>query len=143
MSVINDKGEKVSLRSSDLMKHEGKYIRSPEEQTLRMLGFRSQKEVKASDESYKESRRRSEVQQRVTKLPDKIYDAVRRGDTDDVKDYVRMYIELTGTDRDFLKKMIDERVLREYTTADQKSKLRKDPLEIIKMKKRIENAFAE
>jgi hypothetical protein len=61
----------------------------------------------------------------------------------DVQEYTRIYQELTGADRDFIQQMIDARIEKEFMSADEKSRKRTeaDPLEIMKMKKRIRKAF--
>jgi hypothetical protein len=136
-------GSVVWKKTSDMADRDGKFVRTQDDVDIRRWGLRSQNEVKASDKQYKEARARKEVTDRITTIPDKLYDAVRRGDMKDVQEYTRIYQELTGADRDFIQQMIDARIEKEFMSADEKSRKRTeaDPLEIMKMKKRIRKAF--
>jgi hypothetical protein len=136
-------GSVVWRKTSDMADREGKFVRTQDDVDIRRWGLRSQNEVKASDKQYKEARARKEVTDRITTIPDKLYDAVRRGDMKDVQEYARIYQKLTGADRDFIQQMVDARIEEEFLSADEKSKKRTeaDPLEIMKMKKRIRKAF--
>jgi hypothetical protein len=143
LSVERQDGTRVWRKTSDMADREGKFARTERDVDIRKWGLRSQDEVKSSDRQYKESRAKKEVGDRLTKIPDKLYDAVRRGDIKDAKEYTRIYLELTGSDRDFLQQLIETRLMEEYTTSSEKSALRRDPLEVMKMKKRIKDAFSQ
>jgi hypothetical protein len=141
LSVERKDGTRVYRKASDMMDREGKFARTERDESIRRWGLRSQNEVKESDMNYKKKRAQAEVQDRITTIPERLYDAVRRGDGDKTKELARIYMQLTGAKGDAVKQMLNQRLIKEYTTAKERSNLKSSPVEIMKMQKRIQEAF--
>lgn len=134
-------GTKLYPKVRDLASREGSpYARTEKDENIRRYGLRSQQEVKAMDEDYKKKSKKAEVQDRLSTLPAKMYDAIRRGDTEDAKEYMRIYTTLTG--KQIPKQSIQALIMKEYTTSDERSKMKKNPMEITLMLKRVEDVYS-
>jgi hypothetical protein len=122
--VTNPKtGEKVYLKNTDLAAREGRYVRTPEEEAIRAKGLRSQKEVLTRDLMYSISNNDKVGKKRAGELPDKIYDAIRRGDQEKAKTLVELYVDI-GKDPNAastLQQSLERAAQNEFTTTEQKA----------------------
>lgn len=129
------------LRSTDLADRKGGYVRTPEEESLRKWGFRSQKEVATRDITYSESRATKTAREKSQTIPDKFYDALRRGKVDEAKELNTVYTKLTGKGID--DKQLENQVREEMFDAVQRSKNAAKSLEAMKNIKRMDDLLKE
>lgn len=129
------------LRSTDLADRKGGYVRTPEEESLRKWGFRSQKEVATRDITYSESRATKTAREKSQTIPDKFYDALRRGKVDEAKELNTVYTKLTGKRID--DKQLENQVREEMFDAVQRSKNAAKSLEAMKNIKRMDDLLKE
>lgn len=129
------------LRSSNLEDRKGGYTRTPEEESLRRWGFRSQKEVVTRDMLYSANRATQTARSKSQELPDKFYDALRRGDFDKAKEITQVYTQITGKAMDV--RQIEAQVREEYFTAVQTAKNSAKSLQAMKNIKRLDDLLKE
>jgi hypothetical protein len=116
---VNDKGEKVFLKTSDLADRSGTYARKPEEETMRNWGVRSQKEVVTRDVGYATRLANQTITKKSGELGSKIYDAYRRGDTQKYMELTTLYVDLTG--KELPAGTFDKEIKEEFYTDIQKN----------------------
>lgn len=116
---VNDKGEKVFLKNSDLADRSGTYARTPEEETIRNWGVRSQKEVVTRDVGYATRLANQTITKKSGELGSKIYDAARRGDVKKYEELTKLYVDLTG--KELPAGAFDREIKEEFYTDIQKN----------------------
>ena len=129
------------LRSTDLADRKGGYVRTPEEEAIRKWGFRSQKEVATRDITYAQDRASKTAREKSQTIPDKFYDALRRGKIDEAKELNIVYTKLTGKSID--DKQMENQIREEMFDAVQRSKNAAKSLEAIKNIKRMDDLLKE
>lgn len=85
--------ERMYLRG-DLNDRKAGYSRTPEEETIRKFGLRSQREVLNNDMAYRQSILSKEQAERSKDLPGKWYDAFKDGDTKRAAEVQDLYLRL-------------------------------------------------
>jgi len=120
--VTRPDGSKVFMKTTDLAKREGSVTRTPEEETIRKFGLRSQREIVEKDVNYLVNANNTVARKKSGELMDKLYDASRRGDTDQVAKLAQLYTQLTG--KEITDDMIGKQVMGEYMTSLEKTKVK-------------------
>jgi hypothetical protein len=115
----------VYRKTTDMSDRKGMYERSPEEESLRKLGFRSQREAFVREQNYRMEKRTQDAKTVAAGLPDRIYNELRKGDAEKAAELTKLYAELSQTvnQRDFgrvMDEMIKSRVEREILTPDKR-----------------------
>ena len=121
-SVVNSKGERIYGKTTDLAAREGMIKRTPQEERLRSLGFRSQREVEEREAAYKAKAKEQQALSVARQLPDKAWNAIRNGDKEKTREYVKLYSQIMGTQ--MTEDMFSKRALDEYTTAAEKVQIK-------------------
>lgn len=132
---------RVYGKATDLASREGVYMRSPEEEKLRAFGLRSQKEVFERDQAYKARQKELQAQTVARKLPDRVYNEVRKGDLDKAREYMKLYVELTGNP--MTEDMFQKRVLDEYMTSAEKAQYKAKNLQGLAAVKNLRDLLKE
>lgn len=114
-------GTEVTLNATKLAERKGNYIRTPEEKKLRSWGLRSQREAVVGEANYRINNMERQTQERLKTIPDKFYDAVRRGDMEKAKELNQLYTQINGAP--ISDKAIEAQAIEEYTTAIQRKGL--------------------
>lgn len=141
-SVTRPDGSTVYGKPSKMAAREGVYARTPEEETLRSFGFRSQKEAATKDALYRARKGEADVKAVVAKLPDKVWNELRLGRKDKAKELFQLHVELTG--RGMSKQAITEQLKKEYMTQAEQMIARKNlPLEGLLAYKRFQDMMKE
>jgi hypothetical protein len=91
-----DQGVNTYMRSTKLEDRSGLVNRTPDDEALRKFGLRSTKEVIERDVNYANKRDADAAREHSRELPNKFYDAVRRGDKEDAAEYYKTYVFITG-----------------------------------------------
>lgn len=132
--LVDDK--RVYGKPRDLASRVGQYARTPEEEHLRALGFRSQKEAVTRDQTYQAQKVAKTAQRISAELPGKIYNQLRNNNLDNAKDYITLYVNLSG--KNYTKQQLEQQIMEEFTTPDQKMIMRKNlPIETVLAYKRL------
>lgn len=129
------------LRSTDLADRKGGYVRTPEEEAIRRWGFRSQKEVATRDITYSQDRASKTAREKSQTIPDKFYDALRRGKIDEARELNQVYTKLTGKGID--DKQLENQIREEMFDAAQRSKNAAKSIEAFKNIKRMDDLLKE
>lgn len=123
-------------KPTDMASRTGMYARTEEEEFLRSLGLRSQKEVVSRDQTYFANKQAATANKIVAELPNKMYNSLRNNNVEKFKDFALLYTELTG--RDPTIELLETQAMQEFTTGDEKLALRKQlPLETLMVIKRM------
>lgn len=120
-SVPGPNNTRVYGKATDVAAHKGMYARSPEEETLRKFGLRSQNEVFAKDRAYEASKQETDARKRAGDLTDKIYASARQGNQERTQELISLYERLLG--KDAFDKSMQKQVMDEYTTAVQRTSM--------------------
>lgn len=123
-SVTRPDGSTVYGKPSKMAAREGVYARTPEEETLRMFGFRSQKEAATKDALYRARKGEADVKSVIAKLPDKVWNELRLGRKDKAQELFQLHVELSG--RGISKQAITEQLRKEYMTQAEQMITRKN-----------------
>lgn len=119
-------GTKTYMRPTKLEDRSGLVNRTPQDETLRRLGMRSTKEVIERDVNYANKRDSDAAREKTTSLTNAFYDAVRRGNLNDAKDYYKTYVFINGQgiSQEQFNKQIEQEFLTDWersTTSPKKS----------------------
>lgn len=127
--VTRPDGTRVYQRASDLMDRRGGYARTPEEDEIRQLGIRSQKEVLARDVEYAARSNAQQIRERGGEIVDKYYNAIRTKDYKKAKELNDLYVTLTG--KAISDTQLNNQLMDEFLTGVQKtSRKATTPLDI-------------
>jgi hypothetical protein len=138
---VERNGQRVYGKTTDLSAREGQYSRSPEEERLRSFGLRSQKETFEKDLAYRTRSKDVQAATVASKLPDRVYNEVRKGNIDEAKVYIRMYAEITG--KPMTEDMFQSRIMDEYTTSAEKATMKAKTLPGIAALKNLRDLLKE
>jgi len=138
---VERNGQRVYGKTTDLAAREGQYSRSPEEERLRSFGLRSQKETFEKDLAYRTRSKDVQAATVASKLPDRVYNEVRKGNIDEAKVYIRMYAEITG--KPMTEDMFQSRIMDEYTTTAEKATMKAKTLPGIAALKNLRDLLKE
>lgn len=138
---VERNGQRVYGKTTDLAAREGQYSRSPSEEKLRSFGLRSQKETYEKDLAYKTRSKDVQAATVASKLPDRVYNEVRKGNIDEAKVYIRMYAEITG--KPMTEDMFQSRIMDEYTTSAEKATMKAKTLPGIAALKNLRDLLKE
>lgn len=134
--------KRVYGKPTDMASRTGMYARTPEEEFLRSIGLRSQKEVVTRDRTYAAQKQAAVGADVMRELPNKIYNQLRNNNQEKVKDYITLYVELSG--KPFTSQQLETQLLQEFTTADEKLALRKNsPVEQSLAVKRLRDTLQQ
>jgi hypothetical protein len=128
-------------KTRDLASREGMIVRSPEEEKLRAFGLKSQRETLERDQAYYLSSKNAQAKKVAAVLPDKAWNAIRKGDKEKAAEYIKLYVELTG--KPMTTDMFQQRAIDEYTTAAEKAQIKSKTLpglQALKQMKELLNA---
>lgn len=139
-SVEAGDGSRI-YKTKDLSDRQGSVKRDSYQETIRALGLRSQKEVFEKDAAYATRKKETQTQAVIRSLPDKFYNAVRKGDMESAKEYMTLYAQLSGNK--MTEQMFRERILKEYTTAVDKASTKAKTVEGFIAVKRLRELLAE
>lgn len=134
-------GTTLYKKASDLADRQGQYARTPEEETLRKLGLRSQKEVFTSDINYRIGQRAQDVEKRSQGVVEKYYDALRRGDTKRMENLQSLYVRLNG--KGIENPQLESQIKEEYLTAIERAQTTAKKLEAVKGMARLTKMIEE
>lgn len=88
--------EKIYNRPTKLAEREGLVTRTPRDEAVRRFGLRTQDEVIKRDVGYATKRDTVAAASKARDIPTAFYDAVRRNNMEDAKEYYKTYTFLTG-----------------------------------------------
>lgn len=120
---------------------EGDFIRTPEDEAVRAMGLRTQREALTKDETYRLQQRSIQTREAANASFDKFYNAARKNNVDDMRSYARLYTELTG--KAITNKQIENHIIKEYTSGTQKALTAARQLEAMKAAKRMMDILEE
>jgi hypothetical protein len=112
-------GQRIYGSVRDLAAREGRASRTPEEETLRAWGLRSQREVVERDQTFRNDTLNSQAQKVISSLPNRIYNELRKNNMDEAKDLIGLYAKLSG--KSITEQQIASEAQKEYTTSAQRS----------------------
>jgi hypothetical protein len=134
--------KRVYGKPTDMASRTGMYARSSEEEFLRSIGLRSQKEVVSRDRTYAAQKQAATGANVMRELPDKIYNQLRNNNPEKAKDFITLYVELSG--KELSAEQLENQLVQEFTTADEKLMMRKNmPLETMLAIKRLKQTLSE
>lgn len=119
----------------------GMYARTPEEESLRARGLRSQKEAVTRELNWMAERKGVQAASVVRGLPNSIYRDLVDEDMDSVRDKIKLYAELSGNS--FSSQQLTNQVLQRYLTPDGRMISKTMPLETVKAYKRLQDTLKE
>lgn len=135
-------GTTLYKKATDLADRQGQYARTPEEEKLRKLGLRSQKEVFSNDMAYKVGAVEQLDRERSKSVSGKYYDAIRRGDTKKAAELQKLYTQING--HPIEDRQVEEQMLEEFTTTiERKSIGAKERLNAIQGLARLKKIIKE
>jgi hypothetical protein len=134
-------GTTLYKKASDLADRQGQYARTPEEESMRKLGLRSQKEVLTSDLNYRVGKQARDVEDRSKGITEKFYDALRRGDTKRMENLQSLYVRLNG--KAIENSQIEAQIKEEYLTALERAQTTAKKLEAVKGMARLTKMVEE
>jgi hypothetical protein len=123
-------GTTLYKKASDLADRQGQYARTPEEESMRKLGLRSQREVLTSDLNYRVGKTAKDVEKRSQGITEKYYDAMRRGDTKRMENLQSLYGRLNG--KAIEDPQMESQIREEYLTALERAQTTAKKLEAVK-----------
>ena len=138
---VERNGQRLYGKTTDLAAREGQYSRTPSEEKLRSFGLRSQKETFEKDLAYKTRSKDVQAATVASKLPDRVYNEVRKGNVEEARVYIRMYAEITG--KPMTEDMFQSRVMDEYTTSAEKAAMKAKTLPGIVAIKQLRDLLKE
>lgn len=113
--VNNQTGQKerLAMMPGSIDKHQAVYARTPDEDTLRYFGLRSQKEAETRELGYRLNSNNQAAMEKVRNLPDAFYAAAKTGDIDAAREYYRAYALLMnkGISNEQLKQQLEQNYL--------------------------------
>jgi hypothetical protein len=134
--------KRVYGKPTDMASRTGMYARSSEEEFLRSIGLRSQKEVVSRDRTYAAQKQAATGANVMRELPDKIYNQLRNNNPEKARDFISLYVELSG--KELSAEQLENQLVQEFTTADEKLMMRKNmPLETMLAIKRLKQTLSE
>ena len=136
-----ERGNERVYKTRRLADREGSITRTPQEESLRALGFRSQREVEEKDAAYAARKKEAQTKTVIREIPDKFYNAVRNGDMDKARDYMRLYTTLSGNKMSV--EQFNNRIMKEYMTGAEKSATKAQTLDGMVAVKRLKELLAE
>jgi hypothetical protein len=114
------RGDKfLAQRTGDIEDHRGIYLRSPEEQSMRKYGMRSQSEVVGREIGWNLNKTEGLAREKGRNIVDSFYSAVKRGDQKRVQELAKTYTELTGNP--IGSEQMDRQVLENYRATIERS----------------------
>ncbi len=119
----------------------GMYARTPEEESLRAKGLRSQKEAVTRELNWMAERKGVQAASVVRGLPNSIYRDLVDEDMDSVRDKIKLYAELSGNS--FSSQQLTNQVLQRYLTPDGRMIFKTMPLETVKAYKKLKDTLKE
>ena len=128
-------GTRSVFKSTDLAQRKNLYERSPEEQFVRNFGVRSNKEVLTKEANYRTNTDAELSAQAATKIPDSIYNAIRKGNQKDAMEKAQLYFRLTG--RPITRAMLEKQFKDEFFTDTERIQNSVRTVEAIKRQKQI------
>jgi len=138
---VERNGQRLYGKTTDLAARDGQYSRTPSEEKLRSFGLRSQKETLEKDLAYKTRSKDVQAATVASKLPDRVYNEVRKGNVEEARVYIRMYAEITG--KPMTEDMFQSRVMDEYTTSAEKAAIKAKTLPGIVAIKQLRDLLKE
>ena len=138
---VERNGQRLYGKTTDLAARDGQYSRTPSEEKLRSFGLRSQKETFEKDLAYKTRSKDVQAATVASKLPDRVYNEVRKGNVEEARVYIRMYAEITG--KPMTEDMFQSRVMDEYTTSAEKAAMKAKTLPGIVAIKQLRDLLKE
>lgn len=109
------KPQRVYQRPGNIASHTGVVTRTPQEETLRNFGLRSQRETVERELGYRVHDQQMVDADKIKKIPEGIYDAAKRGDKESVRDLYEAYIKLTGKEPS--PELFDAQVKQNFMTS--------------------------
>jgi hypothetical protein len=141
-SVVNPKtGNRIYQSTRDLGKREGQVERTPEQESTRKWGLRSQKEVIERDAAFATTKKNQDAQTVIKQLPGDIYNAARNGNKQKVRDLARLYTNLTGNP--VTAEQIGAEAQKEFTTSSTRALMGATNIEGMKAVKLLKDVLAE
>lgn len=120
----------------DLSAMEGQVARTPADERLRAWGLRSQREVSERDQTYATQKHIAQAAQITRDLPGKIYNKLATNQTDDAREYIELYVELSG--KAPTRQQLETQIIARFTTPGQRLNMKKNmPLEAVLAVKRL------
>jgi len=113
-------GRSIIFNRTDLADRKGMYARDAFDKKVANYGLRSQDETVVRDLDYLLNEMPNEMKQRQKDVVKNWYDAIRRGNSYDVKKYIDQYVELGG-DPSQLQSALNKNAIEEFTTASQRN----------------------
>lgn len=98
-SVTRPDGSVVYKKTSKLADRDAVVVRDENDEFVRKFGLRTQKEQVQKDLQYYAGKRASQTKNVLRDLPDRIYNAARKGEKEDVKEFIELYARLGGDPR--------------------------------------------
>lgn len=98
-SVTRPDGSVVYKKTSKLADRDAVVVRDEKDEAVRKYGLRTQKEQVQKDLQYYAGKRASQTKNVLRDLPDRIYNAARKGEKEDVKEFIQLYARLGGDPR--------------------------------------------
>jgi len=89
-------GKRGVFNSRKLGDRENVYSRSPEEQTIRNFGVRSQRETATKEARYRTDYNKQISREKAGDVADQFYQAIRRGDKEKALQTSKLYLDLSG-----------------------------------------------
>jgi hypothetical protein len=118
-AIPREDGTTLYKKATDLEDRQGRYARTPQEEKLRTLGLRSQREAFVTDLEYKASQTQKQTTERSKGMIEKYYSALRRGDDKKLAELQKIYTELNGVP--ISDQALETQLLEEYTTTLERS----------------------
>ncbi len=116
-SVPDEKGRTYG-KPKDIGAYEGQYTRTPEEESLRAKGLRSQKEVVTREQNWQLSKAENQAKAARASLPNSIHRDLVEGKVDSARDKIKLYAEISGNE--FSSRQLENEIFKRYTTPDQR-----------------------
>jgi hypothetical protein len=119
---------------------EGQIERTKEEEQLRAIGFKSQREMKERDAAYTIRKLDAQTRGVINDLPNRIYNELRKNNKEEVRELAALYTRLSGNS--ITSEQIENEAMKEYTTGMQKSSINSKTipgmLEVARLRKFLE-----
>jgi len=141
MSVPAADGKRMYRKTTDVADHKGMYARTPEEESLRTWGLRSQGEVFEKDMAYRLSQKEQETTKRGGSIINDIYAASRRQDVKQTQELAKLYVQITG--KELTNTQIEKQIMDEYTSAFQRAVGNAKTVDALKAVKQMQEFFKE
>ena len=92
------KTERIYNRPGNVGDHLGIVTRSPEEETLRKFGLRSQRETVEREIGYRTANNTKTAEKKARSIPDALYAAAKSGNTERARELYDAFVKLTGSE---------------------------------------------